>query len=118
MSEFLLSVHSLPNQPPPSESAMAGMYADVEALNTALRSAGAWVFAGGLTPADTARVVHANGGDVAVTYGVRTTGPETLGGFWIIDVDSIDVAQEWAERASRACAGPVEVRPFQSHEAD
>ena len=38
---------------------------------------------------------------------------EQLGGFWIIEAPDLDAALEWAAKASAACMGPVEVRPFQ-----
>lgn len=36
---------------------------------------------------------------------------EQLGGFAIIEADSLDAALEWAERCPAASAGAVEVRP-------
>ena len=38
---------------------------------------------------------------------------EQLGGFWIITAPDLDAALAWATKASAACMGPVEVRPFQ-----
>ena len=48
----------------------------------------------------------------------HTDGPyldskEHIGGFWILDVVDVDAAQVWADRATIACQGAVEVRPFQ-----
>ena len=39
---------------------------------------------------------------------------EWLGGFWIIEAADLDEALRWAKEGSAACAGPVEVRPFQA----
>ena len=49
---------------------------------------------------------------------LTTDGPfaeakEQLGGFWIIKAPDLDAALAWAAKASAACQGPVEVRPFQ-----
>jgi hypothetical protein len=54
---------------------------------------------------------------------VTTDGPFAeskahLGGFWVIKTQDLDAALAWAERATRACQGPVEVRPFQDDAAD
>ena len=38
---------------------------------------------------------------------------EHLGGFWVIEAPDLDAALAWAAKASAACMGPVEVRPFQ-----
>jgi hypothetical protein len=58
--------------------------------------------------------VKANEGDVVVTDGPFAETKEQLGGFWIIEAPDLDAALDWAKRASAACMGPVEVRPFQA----
>lgn len=55
--------------------------------------------------------------DVLVTDGPFAEAKEQLGGFWIITAPDLDVAMDWARRASVACRAPVEVRPFQDEEA-
>lgn len=115
MSQYLLSVwHTGAEYPEPSSEEMQRAYAQVSAFNDELRTAGAWVFAGGLHPASTATVVTASG----TTDPVMTDGPfaetkEQMGGFWVIAADDLDAALEWARKGSLACMGPVEVRPFQ-----
>jgi hypothetical protein len=42
---------------------------------------------------------------------------EQIGGFWVIRVENLDEALAWAEKATRACLAPVEVRPFQDEPA-
>jgi len=94
------------------------MYRDVEAVNAQLRDAGAWVFAGGLHPANTATVVRVRDGEVFTTDGPFAETKEQLGGFWIIKVRDLDAALEWSAKAATACGGPVEVRPFQDDPED
>ncbi len=53
MPQYLLSVHMVDGQEPPSDEAMKKAYADVDVYNAKLQEQGAWVFAGGLHPADT-----------------------------------------------------------------
>lgn len=116
MTNYLLSVHMVEGDPEPPEDVVVQMYADVDKLNTEIQEQGAWVFAGGLHPPETATVVRAHEGDVLVTDGPFAEAKEQLGGFWIISAPDLDVAMDWARRASVACRAPVEVRPFQDDE--
>ena len=113
MKQYLLAVHSVEGDPIPAANEMEQRYADVEAFNAELRTRGAWVFAGGLHPADTATVVRVTDGDVLTTDGPFAETKEQLGGFWVIEAADLDGALAWAAKASAACAEPVEVRPFQ-----
>ncbi len=92
---------------------MDGIYKAVDAFNTELRTKGAWVFAGGLHPADTATVVRAKDGEILTTDGPFAETKEQLGGFWVIEAADLDEALALASQATMACRGPVEVRPFQ-----
>jgi len=113
MKQYMLAVHSVEGDPTPSADEMKQMYQDVEVFNAELQAKGAWVFAGGLHPADTATVVRVSDGDVLSTDGPFAETKEQLGGFWIIKAADLDAALAWAAKASTACTGPVEVRPFQ-----
>lgn len=113
MTQYLLSVHMIEGEEPPSPEAMQQAYNDVDAVNHQMKAEGAWVFAGGLHPADTATVVRIQGGEVMTTDGPFAETKEHLGGFWIIEVPDLDAALAWAAKATKACGGPVEVRSFQ-----
>ena len=80
-----------------------------------LQDQGAWVFAGGLHPANTATVVRVSNGDVLTTDGPFAEAKEQLGGFWVIEAADLDAALAWAAEATVACQAPVEVRPFQDN---
>jgi hypothetical protein len=80
-------------------------------LSAELERAGAWVFAAGLTPASSATVVRAAGGDVWMTDGPYAETKEQVGGFWVIEAADLDAALDWAAKASTACERPIEVRP-------
>ena len=56
---------------------------------------------------------HRHGGDIVTTDGPYLESKEHIGGFWIINVPNLDEALAWAKKATVACRGPVEVRPFQ-----
>ena len=113
MKQYLLSVHYVEGQPPPSPEQMQAIYRDVDALNQVLKSKKAWLFGGGLRAPGDAKVVRAKGGSVSFTDGPFAEAKEHIGGFWIIAAPNLDAALEWASQASVACQGPVEVREFQ-----
>ena len=113
MTQYLLSVF-MDEDNLPAEDEIQGIYAAVDQFNAKLQEQGAWVFAGGLHPADTATVVDATrGGDAIVTDGPYAEAKEQIGGFWVIEAADLDAALKWAAEGSAACAGKVEVRPFQ-----
>ena len=89
------------------------MFAAVARFNDEVRAEGAWVFAGGLHPADTATVVDGRGGEAVTTDGPFAESKEQMGGFWVIQAPDLDAAIDLARRGSAACRGKVEVRPFQ-----
>ena len=114
MKQYLLSVyHPEIEQGGTPPDNIDQIMRDVDALNDQLRSAGAWVFAGGLHPSRTATVVQLDGVEVLTTDGPFAEGKEHIGGFWVIKAADLDAALAWATKATRACGGPVEVRPFQ-----
>ena len=113
MTQYLLSVYMVEGAEAPTEEAMQKAYHDVDVLNQKLQDKGAWVFAGGLHPANTATVVRVADGDVLTSDGPFAESKEQLGGFWVITAPDLDAALAWAREATVACAAPVEVRPFQ-----
>lgn len=117
MKQYLLSVYH-PEDYAPAPEAQEEIRRDVSALNVELQAAGAWVFAGGLYPSSTATVLQVRGGDVLVTDGPFAEGKEHVGGFWVIKVPDLDSALEWGRKATRACAVPIEVRPFHDEAED
>ncbi|HSB88061.1 MAG TPA: YciI family protein [Ilumatobacteraceae bacterium] len=113
MTQYLMSVYMVEGQEAPSEEAMQKAYRDVDTFNKKLQDNGAWVFAGGLHPANTATVVRVQGNDVLTSDGPFAESKEQLGGFWVIQAADLDAALAWAREATVACQAPVEVRPFQ-----
>ncbi|NLE80086.1 MAG: hypothetical protein GX610_10990 [Rhodococcus sp.] len=113
MAQYLLSVHMVEGEPAPSEQEMQQMYKDTDAVNKEMQEKGVWVYANGLQPADIATVVKEQNNTIVTTDGPFSEAKEHIGGFWILEVPDLDAALEWAGKATRACRGPVEVRPFQ-----
>lgn len=115
MSQYLLSVwHDEEYEVDFSGEEMQRIGTQVGALNEELEAAGAMVFGGGLQPASSATALRSDGGDVSMTDGPYAETKEQMGGFWVIEADDFDSALEWARKATLACEGPVELRPFQS----
>ena len=113
MAQYLLSVHGVEGGSYATPEEMEQAFRDVDALNAEIQAAGAWVFAGGLMPPATARVVRRKDGALLRTDGPYLESKEHIGGFWVIDVADEATALAWADKATVACQNPVEVRPFQ-----
>ncbi|MEP7059620.1 MAG: YciI family protein [Actinomycetota bacterium] len=112
MKQYLLSVYHPENQTLPPE-VMDKTMVDVDELNAEMMAADAWVFAGGLFPSSTATVLRVQDDEVITTDGPFAEGKEQVGGFWVIKAPDLDTALDWGRKATRACAVPIEVRPFQ-----
>jgi hypothetical protein len=108
---YLLSVYQPDGDPPPPE-ALGPVMRDVEALRQEMKSAGVWVFAGGLHPSSTATVVRPQDGEALMTDGPFAEGKEHIGGIIVIKAPDLDAALEWGRKAARATTLPIEVRPF------
>lgn len=113
MKQYLLSVHMIEGQAPPAPEVMQKMFADVDTLNKVMQKKGAWVFGGGLHQPESSTVVSQKDGELLVADGPFSEAKEQIGGFWILKCADLDEAIDWAKKATVACGGPVEVRPFQ-----
>jgi hypothetical protein len=111
MTQYLLSVYQ-PDGPVPAPEKLRRIRADLDALNQEIKDAGAWVFAAGLQPPDTAAVLRPQDGEVLTTDGPFAEGKEHLGGFTIVEAPDRDAALGWGRKLSRATGLPIEVRPF------
>jgi hypothetical protein len=86
----------------------------IDAYNDELRKAGAWVTGAGLQGKDTAKTVRFGAdGEPTVTDAPFSDAREQLGGWWIVECDSVDEAVEWAKKAPMG-DGALEVRPLVS----
>ncbi|MFP2908299.1 YciI family protein [Pyxidicoccus sp. 3LFB2] len=112
MKLYQLNIYQPEGPPPPPEFLMPIMR-DVGALVEATKSAGVWVFNGGLTPPESATVVRVRDGEPVLTDGPFVEAKEYIGGFIIIRVADLDAALAWGTKLSRATRLPIEVRPFQ-----
>jgi hypothetical protein len=90
---------------------MDAVYAAHGAYTEALIEAG--VLRGGeeLQPTTTATSVRFGGAAPATTDGPFAETREQLGGFYLIEVETLDEALEWARKMPAMTDGTVEVRP-------
>jgi len=100
------------------EAEQNAMYVEYGRYTEELRTSGALVGANQLQPSSTATVVSVRDGQTLVTDGPFAETKEVLGGYYLIDVDSLDEALEWAARIPSARVGHVEVRPVVMREAE
>ena len=108
MTRYLLNMWQ-PVGVRPDEATLAEAYAKLNALTEEMRSAGQWVFNGGLHPPRRAPWSAATTwSPTGRTWRARSS----FGGFWIIEAPDLDAALEWARRSTGITTLPVEVRPF------
>ena len=112
MKQYLLTVCYPAGSTQPSPDALQQIMRDVLAIQQEMQSAGAWVFSGGLHPANTATVLRQQGGDVVMTDGPFIESKEQIGGITIVKAADLDAALAWGRKLARAIGTPIEVRPF------
>ena len=86
----------------------------VRSLVEEMKSAGVFVFLGGLDLDAPAFHVRPGDGAPLITDGPYVETKELIGGFTIIDVADAAAARHWAGRVAMACGWPQEVRLFQT----
>jgi hypothetical protein len=95
-----------------SEAERNAMYAEYGAFSQEVRARGAYVGGAQLQPVATATTVRLRDGEQVVTDGPFAETKEQLGGFYLVDVESVDEALELAARIPSARTGSIEVRPL------
>jgi hypothetical protein len=110
MTQYLVAIHHPDDYDRSVED--DAMIRDIDALNEEMEAAGVRLFAGGLQPPAAARSLRSRSGKVIVMDGPYLETKEHIGGFWLLEVASLDEALEWGRKAVVACRAPVEVRPF------
>ena len=98
--------HSMPDE---ERNALFGEYF---AYTDELRRAGAYVAGDPLHPTSSATTVSVRDGETLTTDGPFAETKEQLGGYYIVDVESLDEALEWARKIPSARLGSIEVRPI------
>jgi hypothetical protein len=81
------------------------------AFTQELRDSGSMVAGDALQSTESATTVRVQGGETLTTDGPFAETKEQLGGYYLIEADSLDEAIEWASKIPAASHGSVEVRP-------
>ena len=113
MMQYMLMIHEDESvyAGPDGEAILAETMASHMALAEALVAAGVPFSGERLKPAATATTIRWNFGEHQIHDGAFAESHEELGGFYIITVDNLDQALEWAKRIAIPGKGAVEVRP-------
>jgi len=88
------------------------VFAAYGAYSAALREAGANAGGNPLQPTATAQTIRVRDGAPQVLDGPYAETKEQLGGYYLLEVASMEEAIRWAARCPGAAHGAVEVRPI------
>ena len=94
------------------------IYQEYYALGDELRGRNALVSSHELEPTSAATTVRIRDGETMVTDGPFAETKEALGGYYLVEADSIDEAIEWAAKIPSARTGTIEVRPVVMRHAE
>jgi hypothetical protein len=109
---YLLLIYGQELQEAPPDDVAAASHAAYAAFTADVKARGMFEAGEALTPTSTATTVRVVNGETVTTDGPFAETKEWLGGYYKIDVDSLDEAIEWAGRVpSLAQGGSIEVRP-------
>ena len=95
-----------------TEEERAAMSQEYTELTQELIESGAMVGGNQLQPIETATTVRVRDGQTLTTDGPFAETKELLGGYYLVDVESIDDALAWAAKVPSARFGSIEVRPI------
>jgi hypothetical protein len=95
-----------------SEAEHAAQMAQHDALQRDLEKADQWRGCGGLAPTTEATTLRRKNGRALVTDGPYAEAREAFGGYYIVEVDSLDQAIAIAERIPTTANAGVEIRPI------
>ena len=117
--EYMLLIYVPSDAPEGTQEDRDAMFAEFGKYTQSLDQAGALIVSDPLQPPETATTVRAQGSETLTTDGPFAETKEWLGGYYKIEVDSLDEALEWAARIpSVKQGGSVEVRPVMPVPAD
>jgi hypothetical protein len=110
--KYMLLIYSEPWDAMPSEAEQQAELAKWFQYTTDLQEAGVYIAGDALREVATATSVRVREGKTLTTDGPFAETKEILGGYYLVDVPSLDEALTWAERCPGAVYGTIEVRPL------
>ncbi len=107
----MLLIYSALDAGPQTDEEQAAEMPAWFAYTDELAQAGVLVGGEALQLPETATTIQVRDGARITTDGPFAETKEILGGYYIVDVDDLDQAIEWAEKNPAASYGSIEVRP-------
>jgi hypothetical protein len=98
-----------------SDDEVKTLMAGYGSLNGELRAQGKLVASEELAPTATATTVQVRKGETMVSDGPFMDTKEVLGGYMVVEAESLDEAIEWAAKIPDAQDGKIEIRPLVDH---
>ncbi|MFT5052314.1 MAG: hypothetical protein ACI8QZ_003747 [Chlamydiales bacterium] len=95
-----------------SETEMGQLMEGYGKFGAELAASGAQRDSARLQPIAAATTVRIRNGETVHTDGPFAETKEALGGYYMIDVENLDAALEWARKIPSAHLGSIEVRPI------
>jgi hypothetical protein len=106
--KFLLSViDSMERMPHSQEERQA-----IDDFNEKLENAGQRLMAVGIDSPSKSAVFDFRNGSEKVTDGPLIESDEIIAGFWVIEVENLEVARALAAEGSKSCNRKIELRPL------
>ena len=94
-----------------SKAEQGAIFAGYGSYTEELRASGKMVAADALQPISTATSVRVRNGETLTTDGPFAETKEVLGGYYLVDVETLDEALDWAAKIPGSTYGTIEVRP-------
>ncbi|MEP1742464.1 MAG: YciI family protein [Kangiellaceae bacterium] len=88
------------------------IFQDYMAFTEEVKAGGNFVAGDALQPTDTATTVRVRDGETLLTDGPFAETKEQLGGYYLLECESLDEAIEKAAKIPSAADGSIEVRPI------
>jgi hypothetical protein len=111
--QYMLLIYNEPSSwKSMSEADRGAMYTAYSTFSEELQASGKMVSGDALQDISTATTVRVRDGQTLTTDGPFAETKEVLGGYYLVDVDTLDEALEWAAKLPGSWYGTVEVRPL------
>ena len=111
MQYMLLIYSDEAKEPQPGSAEMGPHIQAYMSFTEEVRNAGKMVAGDALQPIATATTVRIRDGEATTTDGPFAETKEQLGGYYLLDCDSLEEAVEYAKRIPSASFGSIEIRP-------
>ena len=94
-----------------SEEQQGEIFGEYGTYTEELQNSGKLVAGDALQPISTATSIRVRDGETLTTDGPFAETKEVLGGYYLIDVETLDEALEWGAKVPGSKYGTIEVRP-------